>query len=177
MDVDSVRPPPLVAAAAAGLLAAGKPLAGAKGVHLATVKVPGLYAPWTARVRGGTARKSGVMMKSESIDDAPSLSLSPSPGRGARLRPEKGGRRHGRPARAQLCAGRVKKEKERWGKILSIDRSFFFYSSHFFPSLLRDPGAGTLPATSERERGGCPAVQRHQTRKKHSVDFFFTSIF
>ena len=52
VDVDSVSPPPLVAAAAAGLLAAGKPLAGAKAVPLWTVKVPGLYDPWTALVSG-----------------------------------------------------------------------------------------------------------------------------
>ena len=58
-DVDSVSPPPLVAAAAAGWLAAGRPLAGCKAVRLATVKVPGLYEPWTATVREREGRGGG----------------------------------------------------------------------------------------------------------------------
>lgn len=58
-DVDSVSPPPLVAAAAAGLLATGKTLSGAKAVPLFTVAVPGLYVPWRAQaeVRAAVARK------------------------------------------------------------------------------------------------------------------------
>ena len=52
--IDDVSPPPLVAAAAAAALAAGKTVAGAKGMPLATLRVPGLDVPWTVGVsRGG----------------------------------------------------------------------------------------------------------------------------
>ena len=73
-DVDSVSPPPLVAAAAAGWLAAGRPLAGCKAVRRATVKVPGLYEPWTATVREregrGGGEEAGVVTKKQAKSDA-----------------------------------------------------------------------------------------------------------
>lgn len=49
-DVDEVRPPKLVAAAAVAALATGKPLAGAKSVPVFTARVPGLYDSWCGRV-------------------------------------------------------------------------------------------------------------------------------
>lgn len=49
-DVDDVRPPKLVAAAAAAALASGKPIAGAKSVPVFTARLPGLYDTWCGRV-------------------------------------------------------------------------------------------------------------------------------
>ena len=49
-DVDEVRPPKLVAAAAVAALASGKPLSGAKSVPVFTARVPGVYDSWCGRV-------------------------------------------------------------------------------------------------------------------------------
>jgi len=50
VDLDDVRPLPLVAAAAAGALASGKALGAARPVMSRTFRVPTLHDPWTARV-------------------------------------------------------------------------------------------------------------------------------
>lgn len=62
-DVDNVRPPKLVAAAAAAALASGKALAGAKSVPLFTARVPGVYDSWCGRVevRASVQRKEAML--------------------------------------------------------------------------------------------------------------------
>ena len=52
LDVDDVRPLPLVAAAAAGALASGKALGVARPLLSRTFRVPSLYDPWTVRLDG-----------------------------------------------------------------------------------------------------------------------------
>lgn len=92
VDVNSVSPPPLVAAVTAGLLAAGKPLAGAKVVPLWTAKIPGLYDPWTALVSVGRVVCVCVWRKGARDETAltrsfsPTLSLRPKCGRACRRR-------------------------------------------------------------------------------------------
>ena len=133
-DVDSVSPPPLVAAAAAGWLAAGRPLAGCKAVRLATVKVPGLYEPWTATVReregGGGERRLGWLQKNKRTPTPPPPSPPPHAGRSARRRAQKGQRPDRGLEGAELCAGRVKGRERGGGGERVCDESEG--GNHFF---------------------------------------------
>ncbi len=52
VDVDDVRPLPLVALAATGALASGKALSAARPLASVTLCVPSLYDAWTARLDG-----------------------------------------------------------------------------------------------------------------------------